>query len=79
MPVILPLLLDDDSDRATSLLINSTKYFLDLHLGSHYNSVIEEIISVLNKQHQDEVLKIFKRYILDNYGGRKHLVKILKT
>jgi hypothetical protein len=79
MPVILPLLLDDDSDRATSLLINSTKYFLDLHLGSHYNSVIEEIISVLNKQHQDEVLKIFKRFILENYGGRKHLVKILKT
>lgn len=75
LPDFIPELALFNTERLTSVLLQNTKKYLDVHLGIHSVRIVEEIRNILDKYNLVEVLESFRNFIFDNYSDRKHLIK----
>ena len=78
MPIMVALF-QNNAETALDLLKEKLGQYLDAHVGSQSNQMLEDIIKDLSKAMLNDEIEEIMEYVLSNYGNRKSLIKSLRS
>lgn len=70
MPIMVALF-QNNAETALDLLKEKLGQYLDAHVGSQSNQMLEDIIKDLSKAMLNDEIEEIMEYVLSNYGNRK--------